>query len=374
MRVMILENDAWCADLLKQIVLSIRPGVQVDRFTRVQNAIEAWQLAPYQLVLTEWNLSDATGINLLKNIRREDRRTPVVIVTGHSDRASVLAVRTLGVNAFITKPFQVPRVIEYLAKLIPQPDAATNSPLLGEDLIAYLAGKDAGELDMPLIGNVREQLLSCLKGEEQDLRELAESWRHDPVLCAKLIAVANSSAYNNGGRPCLNHIEALRKLGVQTCLNLAMGMALRQYTEQASPLLQLKIQSQLDEIERLSDRTLALSRQCRIDPAPLHTAALLHRMGELCVLHLTQIWENSGYIIDDNQIMQGIAEFSGPFAISLKAHWGLPMPLRELIGAVYVLPPAQVRREQVVMRLAAAELQGEELSTIERLKRLAGLA
>ncbi|HCF4907217.1 TPA: response regulator, partial [Pseudomonas aeruginosa] len=173
---MILENDAWCADLLKQIVLSIRPGVQVDRFTRVQNAIEAWQLAPYQLVLTEWNLSDATGINLLKNIRREDRRTPVVIVTGHSDRASVLAVRTLGVNAFITKPFQVPRVIEYLAKLIPQPDAATNSPLLGEDLIAYLAGKDAGELDMPLIGNVREQLLSCLKGEEQDLRELAESW------------------------------------------------------------------------------------------------------------------------------------------------------------------------------------------------------
>ncbi|MNY51484.1 hypothetical protein D3C86_1870760 [compost metagenome] len=97
-------------------------------------------------------------------------------------------------------------------------------------------------------------------------------------------------------------------------------------------------------------------------------------MGELCVLHLAQIWENIGNIIDNDQLMQAIAKFSGPFAINLKAHWGLPIPLRELIGAVYVLPPAQVRREQVVMRLAASELQGEELSTIERLKRLAGLA
>lgn len=374
MRVLILEQDSWSADLLKQIVLSIRSGVQVDWFTQVQKAIEAWQCAPYQLVLTEWSLSDARGINLLKNIRRDDRSTPVVIITGHADRASVMAVRTLGVSAFITKPFQVPRVMAYLAKLMPQPEADISSPLLGEDFIAHLAGRDAADLDLPLIGKVREQLLSCLKGEEQDLRELAESWRHDPAVCAKWIAVANSSAYNNNGRSCLRHLEALRKLGVQTCLNLAMGMAMRQFTEQATPLLQLSIHSQLDEIERLSDRTTTLARQCRLDPAPLHSAALLHRMGELCVLYLAQTWENSGHILGDDQVIQAITKFSGPFAISLKAHWGLPMPLRELIGAVYALPPAQVRREQVLMRLAAAELKGEDLSTIERLKRLAGLA
>jgi HD-like signal output (HDOD) protein/ActR/RegA family two-component response regulator len=371
---MILENDPWIADLLKQIVLSIRPALQVDWFTQVQKAIEAWQLSPYQLVLTEWILSDATGINLLKNIRNDDRSTPVVIITGHSDRASVMSVRALGVSAFITKPFQVPRVMECLTRLIPLPDTAISNPPLAEDFIVYLAGRDAGELDLPLIGNVRAQMLSCLKGEKQDLRELAASWQQDPALCAKLIAVANSSAYNNGGKSCLSHIEALRKLGVQTCLNLAMGMALRQFTEQATPLLQLNIQRQLDEIERLAQRTTALSRQCRMDPAPLHTAAMLHRMGELCVLHLAQIWENSGHILDDDQVMQAIARFSRPFAISLKAHWGLPMPLRELIGAVYALPPVQVRREQVVMRLAAAELQGEDLSSIERLQRLAGLA
>lgn len=373
MRVMILENDPWVADLLKKIVLSIRPDIQVDWFSHVQKAIEAWQFAPYQLVVTELNLPDAPGIDLLKNIRRGDRSTPLVIITGNSDRASIMAVRPLGIGAFITKPFHVPRVIEYLAKLIPQPDAAPSSPLLGEDFIAHLAGLAADELDLPLIGNVREQMLSCLKGEAQDLRKLAESWQHDPALCAKLIAVANSSAYNNGGRSCLSHIEALRKLGAQTSLNLAMGMALRQFTEQAAPLLQLVIQSQLDEIERLSDRAATLSRQCGIDPAPLHTAALLHRMGELCVLYLAQVWENSGHTLDNDQVMQAIAKFSGPFAISLKAHWRLPMSLRELIGAVYALPPAQVRREQVLMRLAAAELHGEDISTIERLKRLAGL-
>ena len=43
MRVLILEDDPWIADLLKQIVLSLRPGARVDCRTRVADALAAWQ-------------------------------------------------------------------------------------------------------------------------------------------------------------------------------------------------------------------------------------------------------------------------------------------------------------------------------------------
>ena len=62
-----------------------------------------------------------------------------------------------------------------------------------------------------------------------------------------------------------------------------------------------------------------------------------------------------------------------PFAIALKSQWGLPIALRELIGAIYALPQVQFRREQVLMRLAAALCNGEPPATVERLRRLAGL-
>ncbi|EUB75554.1 hypothetical protein PMI27_001730 [Pseudomonas sp. GM41(2012)] len=45
-----------------------------------------------------------------------------------------------------------------------------------------------------------------------------------------------------------------------------------------------------------------------------------------------------------------LRDFAAPFAIKLKASWGLPQALRELIGAIYALPPMQVRGEQVVKR------------------------
>jgi HD-like signal output (HDOD) protein/CheY-like chemotaxis protein len=369
---MILEDDPWVAELLKGIALNIDSSLQIDCFDRVHHALNAWQKKPYQLVLAELNLPDTSAIDLLKRIRQNDGGTPLVIITGQADRASVLSVRPLNVNAFITKPFQSHRVLECLQTLIPRADEGTDRFIDAEDLTSYLATLTDRQLDLPLAGEITEMLLKYLKGAKLDVRELTHYWQHDAGLCARLIAVANSSAYNSNGTPCLGANEALMRVGVHTAVNLALGMALRQLTKGSNSLLLPLIQAQLDKIESLGGGVTRLARQCGIDPAPLQTAALLHRMGELCVLHAAQVWENSGHALDDAQINQAMSEFSGPFAISLKANWGIPIAIRELIGAAHVLPTTFFRRDQVVMRLAAAKVYGEEASTIERLKRLSG--
>ena len=58
----------------------------------------------------------------------------------------------------------------------------------------------------------------------------------------------------------------------------------------------------------------------------------------------------------------------------LKAHWRLPIVLRELIGACYGLAPGNTRREPILMRLAVAEMQNADSQEVQRLRRLAGLA
>lgn len=377
MRVMILEDDHWIADLLKQIVLSLRPNAEIACLRSLAEALADWQLQPSDLVITDWNLPDGEGTHLLKHVRRQNSKVPLVMITGRTDRRSVVEVRALGISAFISKPFEASRVAASLDKLLPAagPESGPVRTLSSEDFGTYLKQLPASELDLPLNKSVRDRLLQSFKGEQLSLRELAEGWRHDPALNARLISVANSSAYKGIGRPCISLIEALQKLGVATSLNLAMGLALRQSSALDNALLRMFAEEHLDASERLAEASMALARQCSLDPAPFHCAALLHRMGELCVLHLAQAWEDGGHSLDEEQVLQAISQFSSPFAIALKARCQLPMALRDLIGASYALPNNSVKRELVLMRLAAsAQAPIPDTNDQARLRRLAGLA
>ena len=377
MRVMILEDDPWIADLLKQIVLSLRPGAKVACLERLSDALLDWQQHGADLVIADWNLPDGQGTRLLEQIRQHDRQLPLLMVTARTDRASVLEVRPLGISAFIGKPFQVPKVLECLEKLLPadNPQDPAEQIEPAGDFLAHLAGLPASALDLPLNRSIRDLLLQSCKGEQPGLRELAEDWQHDPALSARLLAVANSSAYNGGGRPCLSLLEALQRLGGATSLNLAMALALRQSSALQNAQLRMLADEHLGAAERLAEKSVALARQCHLDPAPLYCAALLHRMGELCVLYLAQAWENSGGSLSEAQVRQALEQFSAPFAIAIKARWQLPMALRELIGACYGLPSNNVKQANILMRLASSELDAHPDSHEQaRLRRLAGLA
>lgn len=372
MRVMIVDDDPWLADLLKQLVFSARPAAAVDCFGDAQSAFDAWQRSRYQLVLADWNLPDDSGFSLLQRIRQQDRDTPLVMITGRSDRESVLSVRSLAISAYITKPFDVPKVLACIEQLLPEDATLLATAVSREELPDYLGRLSAADLDLPLLAGVKERLKLVCQGVPLDFRELSEQWQHDPALCAYLIAAANSAAYGGGGQACVSLPEALKRLGGRTSLNLAVALALRQACGEEDTLPSLLLREHLEAAERLAEQVVILARQAGLDPAPLQVAALLHRMGELCVLLQSQKWASQGNSLDDRLLGQAIGDFAQPFALALKTHWGLPMALRELIGAVYALPQVQVRREQVLMRLAAALCNGEPAAGVERLRRLAG--
>ncbi|KFX70736.1 chemotaxis protein CheY [Pseudomonas taeanensis MS-3] len=375
MRVMILEDDHWIADLLKQIVLSLRPGAQVSCLETVADALLDWQQNAADLVIADWNLPDDPGTLLLEQIRRDNRQVPLVMITGRADRNSVMEVRPLGISAFISKPFQVPKVLECLERLLPP--AEDNPPTetgTSANLSAYLAELPADDLDLPLQPGMLDDLQTDAAAPPT-LQVLNQRWQTDPALTARLVAAANSRQYNQAGIPCLSLTAALQALGPATSLNIGLGLGLRPSAELQDAELQLQALAHMQQVERLSQRVRELAEQCQIDPAPLQTAAALHRIGELCVLHHAQLWQNAGNTLDAEQLSQALDEVSNELANRLKAHWRLPVPLRELIGACYVLPGNNVKRETLLMRLAASELDATPNSNDQaRLRRLAGLS
>lgn len=70
-------------------------------------AIERLSEGSIGFVLTDWNMPDLAGIDLLKEIRRKAtlHQLPVMMITAEATKECVLAAVKAGVNNFIIKPF-----------------------------------------------------------------------------------------------------------------------------------------------------------------------------------------------------------------------------------------------------------------------------
>ncbi|MDR9426165.1 MAG: response regulator, partial [Marinobacter sp.] len=118
MNVLVLEDDDLVAELLETVIASAYPGAKVEKFISVHEAIAGADKHSFDLVITDWNLPDGSGLELVRRLRSQDGDLPIVMVSGRSDRDSVLKAAHYGISGYITKPFSVEMVHERLAALI----------------------------------------------------------------------------------------------------------------------------------------------------------------------------------------------------------------------------------------------------------------
>ena len=83
------------------------------------NALLLLRSQPFDLVVTDWNMPNMTGIDLLRAIRAEDalKRLPVLMVTAENNRDQIIAAAQAGVNGYIVKPFTAVTLKEKLTKI-----------------------------------------------------------------------------------------------------------------------------------------------------------------------------------------------------------------------------------------------------------------
>ncbi len=91
------------------------------------NGSEAWkklQSTHIDLVVCDWDMPKMTGIDLLRNVRANDnlKDLPFLLLTATTEKTLVKQAIELGVNEYLTKPFQPKelefRVIKMLTKLL----------------------------------------------------------------------------------------------------------------------------------------------------------------------------------------------------------------------------------------------------------------
>ncbi|OJS98969.1 HDOD domain-containing protein [Marinobacter nauticus] len=369
MKTLILEDDELVGELLETVVAGIHQGAAVSL---ARSLSEAQQLldsdSRYHLYLIDWQLPDGSGLDLVKRVRAGDRDVPIVMVSGRSDRESVLRAAHHGISGYITKPLDVQLLHERLTKLVPAGDSGHGSAdeYLKESLNSVVQlPTDIDPIDvLDLIG--RQQELSPA--------QLAERWREDAALTARLLDVANSSSFRRTGKPVESLRDAISNMGVAMALNQALALALDVAGKIDSPDLQAQARAFHDMALQVSREAQKLAIRLGKSPSLFQQAGLLSRLGEMAVLKVLNQFTAEGGSLNGSEVEQCIGQWSQDYGNRLKVQWKLPLSLRDMIGAVHFLPKDSTREDRLVMRAAALIAGGQSDSDeCQRLLRRIGL-
>jgi len=88
-----------------------------------ENGFHAMRMLPrarYDLIITDINMADINGLELIHFIRRSEhhRGTPLVIISTLNTERDVERGLALGANAYVPKPFTADRLRETVGKLL----------------------------------------------------------------------------------------------------------------------------------------------------------------------------------------------------------------------------------------------------------------
>ena len=79
-------------------------------------AVALFKPGAFDLVLTDWNMPGKTGLEVIKEIRAQDAKVPVIMITTEAEKQRVLAAIQAGVSDYLVKPFTPETLREKLDK------------------------------------------------------------------------------------------------------------------------------------------------------------------------------------------------------------------------------------------------------------------
>ena len=89
-------------NVLRQIGL-----LNVDEANDGAEAFSMLKQGDYGLVISDWNMQPITGLDLLQQVRADDRlaKLPFIMVTAESKVENIVAAKQAGVSNYVVKPF-----------------------------------------------------------------------------------------------------------------------------------------------------------------------------------------------------------------------------------------------------------------------------
>jgi DNA-binding response OmpR family regulator len=115
-RILVVDEDSDLCQLYATVLA--RPGCHVDVSRGGAAAWEALQTNHYSLLITENEMPDLTGVELVKTLRAARMTLPVIMAAGRLPTFELAQNASLQLAATLAKPFVVDELLDTVKKVL----------------------------------------------------------------------------------------------------------------------------------------------------------------------------------------------------------------------------------------------------------------
>jgi len=105
LQILVVEDSKPLREMLVHVLKE--DGTHVDSAKDGKEALDRYYNAPYDLIITDLNMPEVTGTELIKKIREQDDLVEFIIITGYASLESAVEAIKAGAFDYIIKPFKV---------------------------------------------------------------------------------------------------------------------------------------------------------------------------------------------------------------------------------------------------------------------------
>lgn len=118
LRFLVVDDFATMRRIVRNLLKDLGYN-NVEEAEDGNDALGKLQLSPFDFVISDWNMPNMDGLQLLNEIRKDERfkAIPVLMVTAEAKKENIIAAAQAGASGYVVKPFTAAILEEKLNKI-----------------------------------------------------------------------------------------------------------------------------------------------------------------------------------------------------------------------------------------------------------------
>ena len=132
MRILLVEDDGVLRENTATILR--RSSYAVDTAESFAVATEKTSNPDYDLVILDWKLPDGSGLELCRELRKNDAEVKIIMLTANNQTEDKIEGLDAGADDYLTKPFEIGELLARIRSLLRRSGAAVAESIIIDDL------------------------------------------------------------------------------------------------------------------------------------------------------------------------------------------------------------------------------------------------
>jgi DNA-binding NtrC family response regulator len=115
-RILVVDDDAELLGFIVDAVISL--GFEVEARADGNAALKSFYEDNFDLVISDFMLSDMNGVDLLKSMKKTKPDIPFILITGYPIAYPPALAKSDGVDGYLVKPFRINQIEQIMIELL----------------------------------------------------------------------------------------------------------------------------------------------------------------------------------------------------------------------------------------------------------------